>query len=118
MTGEGSRPHVSEKQQLYCGMLRDVLPWLRNVQTWGWWSRLRDRSAWWDSELVHNLPVTLLERDFTDHDLWFLNVQARGYCQGCSPRLSPNYDSNVTAIRRLFAIVPADLRGRLKWSGP
>lgn len=99
-------------------MLRSVLPWVRNVQTWPWWSRLLDRSAWWDSELVHNLPVSILEPDFTEHDLWFLNVQARHYYQGCSSRLSPNYDSNVAAIRRLFSLVPEGMQDGLKWKGP
>ena len=109
---------VSEKQEVYRDMLRRVLPWVRNVQTWRWWSRLRDRSARWDSELVHNLPVSMLEADFTDHDLWFLNVQARTYCQECSSKLSPNYTSNVAAIRRLFALVPSGMRDRLEWRGP
>jgi hypothetical protein len=109
---------MSEKQQIYRDMLRNILPWLRNVQTWTWWARLRDRSAQWDSELVHNIPVSILEPEFTEHDVWFLNVQARRYYQECSSRLSPNYDSNVDGIRRLCQLVPTDLRARMEWGGP
>jgi hypothetical protein len=99
-------------------MLTTVLPWVRNVQTWRWWTRLRERSVRWDSELVHNLPTSILEPDFTDHDLWFLNWQARAYYRGCSSDVSPNYDAKVAAVRRLSALVPDELRDRPEWRGP
>jgi hypothetical protein len=68
--------------RLHRDMLTTVLLWVRNVKTWRWWTRLRDRSVRWDAELVHNLPSSILEPGFTDHDLW--NWQAREYYRGCS----------------------------------
>jgi hypothetical protein len=109
---------MSTKQEIYREILLRVLPWIRNVQTWPWWRRMRERSVRWDAELVHNMPVSLLDPSFTDHDVWFLNVQARSYCEECSVVISPNYEANVSAIRRLFESVPPEKQSQLEWRGP
>ena len=109
---------LSPKQAIYREMLHWTLPHLRNISTWGWWQRVRDRSAYYEAELVHNLPVSMYEPDFVEHDVWFLNVQARGYCQECSAALSSLYPQQVARIRELFALVPQHLRPKLQWAGP
>jgi hypothetical protein len=109
---------LSPKQIIYGEMLHRTLPHLRNVSTWRWWQRLRDRSAYYEAELVHNLPVSMYEPDFGEHDVWFLNVQARAYCQECSAGLSSLYPQQVERIRGLFALVPQHLRPKLQWTGP
>ena len=108
----------SAKQVLYREMLHWSLPHLRNVSTWPWWRRLRDRSAYFEAELVHNLPVAVLEPDFGEHDIWFLNEQARDYCQQCNAQVSYLYPSQVGRIRELFSLVPEHMRSKLRWTGP
>ena len=79
---------------------------------------MRDRSCYYETELVHNLPVSMYEPDFAEHDIWFLNVQARAYCRQCSAAVSALYPQQVGRIRKLFALVPEDLRPKLQWSDP
>lgn len=109
---------LSPKQTIYREILHWTLPHLRNASTWRWWQRMRDRSSYYESELVHNLPVSMYEPDFVDHDVWFLNVQARAYCQQCSASASSLYPQQVERIRELFVLVPQHLRPKLQWSGP
>jgi hypothetical protein len=71
-----------------------------------------------ESELVHNLWVSVCEPEFVEHDIWFLNAQARWYCEKCNPKLSPLYDHHVNVIRELIALVPETLRPKLQWEGP
>ncbi|GEP43587.1 hypothetical protein [Brevifollis gellanilyticus] len=72
------------KQVIYRELLHCTLPHLRNVSSWRWWMRMCDRSAYYEAELIHNLPVSMYEPDFVEHDVWFLNVQARTYYEECS----------------------------------
>ncbi len=99
-------------------MLYRTLPHLRNISTWTRWRRLRDRSAYYEAELVHNLPVSMFEPDFVEHDVWFLNVQARTYYSECSADLSSLYPEQIKRIRELFSLVPGPLRSKLQWEGP
>ena len=106
------------KQAIYQDILRRTSPHLRNVTTLSWWRRLRDRSAYFETELLHNLWPSLFEPGFVEHDIWFLNAQAKVYYEECSERLSPLYADNVKCIKELFELVPDRFRDRLKWSGP
>lgn len=58
------------------------------------------------------------EEDFVDHDIWFLNRQARAYVEGCTSLISPNYDAVVACIRNLFKMIPAEKKSELEWEGP
>jgi hypothetical protein len=60
----------------------------------------------------------MYEPEFVEHDVWFLNVQARAYCQQCSEQVSPLYREQVARLRELFSLVPPGLRPKLQWSGP
>lgn len=109
---------MTQKQIIYQAMLRRVLPHLRNVSTWSWWRRLRDRSTYFEAQLIHNIWPSLWDPDFVDHDVWFLNYEASLYCRECNPQLSPLYPEQVTLIRELFNLVPPELRSKLLWNGP
>ena len=109
---------MTQKQTIYREMLRWTLPHLRNVSTWPWWQRLSDRSAYFEAELIHNLPASMFEAEFVEHDIWFLNVQARAYYKECSSELSPLYVQQIQRIRELFTLVPNDLTSKLQWAGP
>lgn len=109
---------MSPKQEIYQDMLRWALPHLRNLSSGNWWQRLRYKSAYHDSELVHNLPVSMYDEEFVDHDIWFLNVQAWIYYEKCNSDITPLYDRQIENISRLFDLVPASLKSKLKWNGP
>ena len=106
---------MSPKQEIYQEMLRHVLPGLRNgYAPRPWWISIR-RSPWYyyDAELVHNLWVSLFEEDFIDHDIWFLNVQAKWYYENAKG--TQNYRPLCELITELFSLVPTHFHNKLKW---
>lgn len=108
----------SRKQELYAELLGRTLPSLRNLSTQSWWHRARNRAFFFESELVHNLFVSILDPEFGSHDLWFLNRQARAYVDSCSEKVSSLYKANLETISELFKIVPESQRNALDWPGP
>ncbi|HIH4319259.1 TPA: zinc ABC transporter substrate-binding protein [Morganella morganii] len=99
-------------------MLSLALPYIRNVQSLSAEEKGSDTSCYFEAELVHNLMHTLLTADFSEHDLWFLNNQAKFYFEKCSEDISPNYSQQIECIKYLFGIVPTDLRVKLLWNDP
>lgn len=61
----------------------------------------RDTSCYFEAELIHNLTHTLLTSDFKDHDIWFLNNQAKYYFEKCNDDVSPNYNQQIEYIKWL-----------------
>jgi hypothetical protein len=103
----------SRKQEIYRDLLWWVLPQLRMRPTfrdWFWGQRSRVQEL---AQLVHDLPVSILEPDFGEHDLWFLNVHAKSYFERC-----PDDGLIRDKVVELFRLVPDRLRGNLKWQGP
>jgi hypothetical protein len=104
----------SPKQRVYQELLAFTLPMLRNRETLPWWRRMR---SWYgEAELVHNLYDKIVDPDFSPNDIYFLNCQARNYME--SGKSSPLYSNHVRRIRKLFVLVPDDLRDMLDWKGP
>jgi len=107
---------MTQKTMAYVDLLSEVLPYVRNVETWSVWRRLRRGGAYAEAELVHNVPRCLVEPDFGKEDMWWLNRQARNYLQG-KTRHALHYVV-AAAVRKLFALVPSELRDQLEWEGP
>ena len=99
-------------------MLDLALPYIRNVQAQSLWVKARDISCYLEAELVHNLSKSIFEKEIVEHDIWFLNNQARFYFENCSCSISPNYNQQTEYIKDLFNIVPDDLKSQLLWGGP
>ncbi|WP_353241911.1 zinc ABC transporter substrate-binding protein [Providencia sp.] len=106
------------KSEIYVEMLFWVLPHLRNMQTQDSKFRLEDMSCYYESELVHNLPNKLLNDAFTTNDIAFLNNQAKYYHDKCNTSISILYNSNLALIKKLFELVPNELKPQLEWMGP
>lgn len=109
---------LMKKNEIYVKMLALSLPYIRNVQSLDKKEKGRDMSCYFEAELVHNLTLTLLISEFTEHDIWFLNHQAKYYVEQCNDDISPNYNQHIDYIRRLFKIVPDELKSKLIWVGP
>ena len=106
---------MSRKQKLYVEILWRALPYIRGMSQAGLWRRIRDRSAYEEAEFIHNLPVSILEPEFTEHDIWFLNHQARFYVTQSG---SPHVATHLPYIAELFRLVPDEVRPKLEWPGP
>ena len=107
---------MSPKQEIYRELIRSAVIHIRNVQSRPFWRRWRDRSAYEEAELIHNLWPSLFEPDFCAHDLWFLNSPAHNYWKFAKSSLS--YHRHLALIRELLAIVPEHLRPQLGWTCP
>ena len=109
---------MSRKQEIYREFLQFGLPYLRGVRYFRCWQPGRRRALYKEAEFLHDLYVTILEPEFVDHDIWFLNHQARWFLTHADPRLAPCYYHHQGLIRELFTLVPERLRGKLEWAGP
>ncbi|MBI6164790.1 zinc ABC transporter substrate-binding protein [Serratia liquefaciens] len=106
------------KLEIYTKMFDLVLPYVRSIQSQNCWVKARDMSCYFETELIHNLPKSILEKDMVEHDVWFLNNQARYYFEKCNEDISPNYNQHLIYIKKLIDIVPEDLKSKLTWVGP
>jgi hypothetical protein len=109
---------MSRKQEIYRELLQFGLPYLRGVRHLRSWQAAHRRALYEEAEFLHNLPVSILEPEFVEHDVWFLNHQARRFLADADPRHAAPYYHHRGLIRELFALVPEPLRGKLEWSGP
>ena len=57
----------------------------------------------------------MYEAEFTEHDIWFINVQALSYVKNCSETLSILYPQQVFRIEELRALVPESLSPKVQW---
>ncbi|EJF33103.1 hypothetical protein [Enterobacter sp. Ag1] len=106
------------KNEVYVRMLGLALPYIRNLLQLEKKEKILNLSCYLETDLVHNLTVTILDKNFTDHDIWFLNHQAKAYFEKCNEDISPNYNQHITYIKELFNMVPGDLKSKLTWIGP
>ncbi|MDH5656090.1 MAG: zinc ABC transporter substrate-binding protein [Spirochaetia bacterium] len=107
---------MKTKSEIYTELLKAALPVIRNVLTRRIvFGKLRIE-AYELSQLVHSLPVTILDEQFDDHDIWFLNEHARDYCQ--SAQNTGTFTSVRDLLMDLFAIVPDEQKSKLEWEGP
>ncbi|MWP60935.1 zinc ABC transporter substrate-binding protein [Gilliamella sp. Pas-s25] len=106
------------KCDIYKEMLDFALSYIRNVQSQNAIRKAKDISCFYEAELVHNIMISILETDFKEHDIWFLNNQAKFYYDNCNEDISPNYRGHIERIKKLFELVPYQLRNKLIWSGP
>lgn len=119
---------MSRKQEIYKEILSWALPSARNTLSWFRKVRLfvflRPKlqrhlaSQYAVAEFVHNLYVSILDEEFTDHDIHFLNYQARIYYNRGDEDFDPHYYHFVRQIQELFAELPEIQREKLLWDGP
>lgn len=109
---------MSRKQDIYRELLQFGLPYLRSLRSLRWWEKRRRQALSEEAEFLHNLHVSILEPEFMDHDIWFLNHQARSFLAHAEPRYAPCYEHHGRLIRELFTLVPEPLRHKLEWAGP
>ncbi len=107
---------MSRKQEIYTELLFWSLPTIRNVQSGSFWSKARDKSCYYESELVHTLHTSILESEFVDNDIHFLNYQAKSYFENGT--CSVAYNAQIALINELFELVPENRKGNLLWQGP
>ena len=105
---------MTEKQIIYQEILRRTLPHIRNVSTWSFLNRLKDKSVRHESQLIHNIWPSIFESEFTEHDIWFLNWEAPSYIKNCSEKISPLYKETVQELEKLKSIVPEEIQDQLK----
>ena len=107
---------MSNKQKLYTELLRLSGPTTRNVLTRSLvFGRVR-LEAYELSQLTHDLYISILDEEFTDHDFWILNVHAKSYFERAKKTFS--YDIINRVVRELFLEVPDSLKHKLEWNGP
>ena len=119
---------MSPKQSIYQEILGRALPTTRNtlsqfkhglpIKVIGPRSKNTLSNAYEIAELIHNLHICLWEEDLVNHDIWFLNVHARSFCEKNDLRSNPLYGQIAYYIQELFKLVPKNRKHELEWEGP
>ncbi len=99
-------------------MLWKALSYIRNIQTQTFIGKAFNKSCYHEAELLHNVVVSLTQEKMTEHDVFFLNNHARFYLENADKRECLNYFSHEDDIKKLFSIVPENLKEKLEWNGP
>ncbi|PHM48330.1 hypothetical protein [Xenorhabdus miraniensis] len=103
---------------IYIEMLSFALPYIRNVQTLSPIRKGRDKSCYHEAELLHDIVKSLRETKNCNHDIYFLNNQARYYLENANSKICANYQFHKERIKMLFELVPDEMKKQLQWSGP
>lgn len=121
LKGNYKRDYVMGKKDIYLDILQGSLLQIRSVSTHGAFFRARDKSVYYESQLIHEFYLLLKNDDFNDFndlDIWFLNRNARWYYDDCSEKKSFLYEHQLKRISSLFSLVPEKRRDKLEWHGP
>jgi hypothetical protein len=102
---------MNSKQLIYLEIINLVLPFARNAQTWGLWSRLNKGNVYLELELIHNIPPLIRAQNFEVYDVYWVNIQAKNYFNQSAER--PSYNKIVELITNLADICPEGLAGEL-----
>jgi len=103
--------------------LADLMHWLiclsRGPQSYGLFRRL---VRWRDYErvledlyLIHKIPLSILDAEFTRNDIDFINWGVSSYVDKVGRRMDSRTAGNLIAV---FDSVPVELRQEIRWSPP
>src|SRR5688572_10643514 len=106
---------MSRKQQIYAELLKQGLLAIRFYAN----NPLKQnpelclRACAELSQLLHNVPGYVLEPQFTEFDLYFLNVEAETFW-----RRSNGEEAFLPLFKELAGLVPESMRSKLEWQPP
>ena len=118
---------LSRKQELYRRIIHDGITFIRNKQsacarpwykTSPWESHLSGFESYLVAQMLHQIPLLMLEPTFTDADCAFLNGDVKTFFAAVEPETSFLYSRFHPPFRQLFNLMPAAERERLTWGGP
>ncbi|AIU90238.1 hypothetical protein BV921_14915 [Pectobacterium odoriferum] len=107
-----------KKNEIYIDILQVTLPHLRMIASSSFLHRLRDRSAVYETQLIHGFYSLLSHEEFKDDDIRFLNHHCRYYYENCNSKISMLYNDHLKSFSDLFSIVPENFKDKLEWKGP
>ncbi|WP_017345887.1 hypothetical protein [Pantoea sp. A4] len=102
---------------IYIKMLGLALPYIRNVQSHGFIVKSRDKSCYYEADLLHSVVNSLKEVEISSWDIYFLNIQARYYIENANG-ICPNYLAHKGCIISLFNLIPDPMKKDLEWDCP
>ncbi len=118
---------MSRKQEIYRQILAQALPFNRNelsqlcavdfLELLPPKRQSALRYQYQVAQFVHNLSATILVENFTQHDIHFLNYQARKFFENNDDQCR-FYSLFAYYIQELFKEVPEERRHELSWDGP
>ncbi|MDG1642590.1 hypothetical protein DA718_17760 [Klebsiella huaxiensis] len=106
------------KKDVYLEIYRCSLQHIRNVSKLSLWGRFRDKSVYYESQLIHKFCFLLRGEVFNDADIDFLNWGARYYYEECDIKKSIIYNEQLRRFSILFSLVPETMKSQLTWKGP
>jgi hypothetical protein len=109
----------SEKQIALADLMHWVTCIARGPQTYGPLSRLIRKKAYdrvlADLYLIHKIPLSILDPDYTENDIMFINWGVKNYVMEIGDSIDPRVADNIL---RIVDGVPGNLRDRITWTVP
>jgi hypothetical protein len=111
----------SPKQEILCRLLRHGFVRFRTQQSWAasgscWWlfrhHRKMFRYGYALADLLHNLDRSILEPEFVERDLWFINSAIPYFLRQVGGEVEPYLAGLLLAF---YEAVPPELKERLTW---
>lgn len=119
---------MTRKQELYRMLLEKGILIIRSQQSQltfcPWWRVLPwkmhklAREGYEVAQFLHQVPYLMAHEDFTEADLWFLNIHAHSFFTRIEPKTALLYTCFLSPMKQLFRLVPENMSEELKWLGP
>ena len=101
----------SPKQRIYIEIMETVLPACRSLKDLEAIGSMAGGVVL-EADLLHNLPCRLIEPDFGEADLHWLNVDALSYVRQAAGQKRQLYGLLCDMIAELFSLVPQEMNSR------
>lgn len=103
--------------------LADLMHWLicrsRGPQSYGLLSRIMRKREYQrvleDLNLIHKIPLSILDPEFTENDIDFINWAVSSYVAKVGQEIDSRIAHNLIVV---FDSVPETLRHKIRWAPP
>ncbi|HDN60151.1 MAG TPA: hypothetical protein ENF20_09355 [Candidatus Marinimicrobia bacterium] len=106
---------LEERQKYYLDILALVLPYARNVQTWGVVDRVFKLNLYPELERVHNIPPLVCNCNYSMQDVYWLNTQAKNDLIECDKKERPHSECIRANILKIANSLPVKLKDKLDY---
>ena len=109
----------SKKQRILTELLYDRIIIARGLVPGTLWTRIRHGKAcqwaWDELNFIHNIPFSLLEEEYTDNDIDFINFGIGYYLEGHLQKVSNHL---AWLLIEFIEGVPENRKNEVTWTPP
>jgi hypothetical protein len=104
---------MTKKQEIYLELMRLCIPYVRNRLSYGIIYGKKRKELFEITNLIHDLYVSILDKEFTDHDVWIINVHMKNYCEKNEETFL--YPEIAKLVNKLIESLPVNKKCKIEW---